>query len=234
MDKFFLGDKAARLIILQRIELISPTLKKIRKLFGRYIFSNLVTRYCLNKNLVGKDYYIAMNNEFIKLEKFINKKEDNLFLSIGGGIGGLESIINKNLSNKTYYFIERNYVSKKVKYGWGGKVNEEAYNNLNEQQKFLQANGMKDSQINIFDFDQDDLPIKKFDVVISLLSLDYHYDFDIYLDYLKKISKPKTKIIFDTIRADYFNQIFKNVEVIDVQQNTIHKSKRILCSEFLT
>jgi len=233
MDKFLLSNKAARLIILQRIELINPTLKKIRKLFGRYIFSNVVTRYFLNKNLVGKDYYTAMNNEFMTFEKFINKKEDQFFLSIGSGVGGLEAIMNNSLYNKTYYFIERNYISKKVKYGWGGKVNDEAYNSLNEQKKFLQTNGMKDSQINIFDFDQDNLPIIKFDVVISLLSLDYHYDFGIYMDYLKKISKPNTKIIFDTIRADYFDNIFKNVEVIDVQQNTVHKSKRILCSQFL-
>jgi hypothetical protein len=30
----------------------------------------------------------------------------------------------------------------------------------------------------VFDFDKDSLPSKKFDVVISLYSLDYHYDFE--------------------------------------------------------
>jgi len=92
---------------------------------------------------------------------------------------------------------------------------------------------MQKTQINIFDYDNDNLPKIEFDLVISLLSLDYHYDFELYIDYLRKVSKTETKIIFDTIRADYFKKVFKNVEVIQTKENTVHKSKRIICSEFL-
>ena len=93
---------------------------------------------------------------------------------------------------------------------------------------------MNESQIKIFDYDNDNLPEKKFDVIISLLSLDYHYDFNIYVEYLKKVSKLNTKIIFDTIRAEHFKKIFKNVEIIRSDTNTVHKSKRIICSQFLS
>ena len=147
-------------------------------------------------------------------------------------MGGLELIINKNFNNNFFSFIEKNYVSKKVKYGWG-KNNNEAYNDLNLQKVFLEENGIDSAKLNIFDFDKDILPDNKFDVVISLLSLDYHYDFNIYKNYLKKISHQNTKIIFDTIRADYFLNIFKNVKVIKNQDKTMHKSKRILCSQFM-
>lgn len=173
-----------------------------------------------------------MSNEFSILENFI-KEKDKLFLSIGGGIGGLELIINQKYDKKKFFFIERNYVSKKIKYGWGGKINSEAYNNLDIQKKFLIMNQMKYDQINIFDYDNGKLPEIKFDVIISLLSLDYHYDFDLYKDYLKKVSSNNTKIIFDTIRADYFEKIFKKVEIIKTDDDTVHKSKRIICSEFL-
>ena len=142
-------------------------------------------------------------------------------------------MINKNFKDKNYYFIERNYISKKVKYGWGGMVNNEAYNDLELQMNFLKINNMDESQINIYDYDKDDLPEMKFDVVVSLYSLDYHYDFNIYFDYLKKVSKPETKIIFDTIRADYFNKIFKNVKIISTNLDTVHKSNRIICSNFI-
>ena len=54
-----------------------------------------------------------------------------------------------------------------------------------------------------------------------------------YKDYLKKVSSNNTKIIFDTIRADYFEKIFKKVEIIKTDDDTVHKSKRIVCSEFL-
>ena len=232
MDYFILPSKAARLIVLQRIELISPLLAKIRKLFGRYIFSSLITKYFLNSKAIGQDYYSIMLNEFLTIKKFINSN-DNHFLSIGGGIGGLELIINQNFKNKKYFFIERNYVSKKVRYGWGGMVNDEAYNNLELQKQFLIKNNMNEDQINIFDYDENKLPEIKFDIIISLLSLDYHYDFNLYHDYLKKVSKINTKIIFDTIRVDYYKKIFKNVEIIKSDTNTVHKSKRIICSEFL-
>ena len=231
MDNFIVSKKAARLIVLQRIELISSSLKKVRKIFGRFIFSSFITKFFLNEKLIGESYHNIMLNEFSTIEKFINK-EDDLFLSIGGGLGGLELIINKKFDNRNYHFIERNFISKKVKYGWGGMTNSEAYNDLNLQKFFLETNGLKNEQINIYDYDKDDLPNIKFDLVISLLSLDYHYDFDIYINYLKKISKPNTKIIFDTIRADHFKSIFKNVEIIKTYDDTVHKSKRIMCSHF--
>ena len=233
MKSFYLPNKAARLVILQRIELISSFLKKIRKLFGRNFFTNIITKYFLNSKQIGIKYYEAMQSEFLTFKEYIDFNEDKHFLSIGGGLGGLELIINENLQNKNYHFIERNFVSKKVVYGWSGKVNNEAYNDLNIQKSFLEINGMKPSQINIFDYDKDKLPDQKFDVIISLLSLDYHYDFEIYIEYLRKISNLNTKIIFDTIRPDYFLKIFKNVKVIALQENTTHKSKRILCSQFL-
>ena len=225
-------NKTARLAVLQRIELASPFLLKIRKLFGRYIFSNIITKYFLNPKLISQEYYKMMQEEFLIIKKFISSN-DNFFLGIGSGIGGLELLINQNFKDKNYYFIERNYVSKKVKYGWGGMANNEAYNDLELQMNFLKINNMNESQINIYDYDKDDLPEIKFDIVISLFSLDYHYDFDLYVEYLKKISKADTKIIFDTIRSDYFKKIFNNVEIIKSDLMNVHKSKRIVCSQFL-
>ena len=35
----------AQLILLQRIELLSPFLKRIRKILGRYFFTNFASKY---------------------------------------------------------------------------------------------------------------------------------------------------------------------------------------------
>ena len=231
MKNFILNRKIARLIVLQRIELIGSVLKKIRKLFGRYIFSNLITKYFINSNIIAKNYYKVMYDEFITIKNHISP-DDKSFLSIGGGLGGLELIINKNFINKDFYFIEKDYVSKKVRYGWD-ESNNEAYNDLNLLRDFLIKNNINPSKINIFDFDKDIFPNIKFDVIISLFSLDYHYDFDIYIDYLRTVAHKNTKIIFDTIRSDYFYKIFKNVSVIKIDHKTVHKSKRIICSDFI-
>ena len=231
MNKFTLDKESARLIVLQRIELLQSFQKKLRKLFGRYIFSNFFLKFFVNTNQIGKKYFYIMKKEYETIEneiKFSNKK----YLSIGGGLGGLELIINMETKNNFFYFIEKNYVSKKVKYGWDDK-NLEAYNNLQLVEKFLTKNGMNINKFKIYNFDTNNFPNEKFDFIISLYSLDYHYDFNIYLEYLKKISNDQTKIIFDTIRADYFKKIFKNVKIIQSVDNTVHKSKRIICSEFI-
>ena len=231
MNKFALDKESARLIVLQRIELLQSFQKKLRKLFGRYIFSNFFLKFFVNTNQIGEKYFYIMKKEYETIEneiKFSNKK----YLSIGGGLGGLELIINMETKNNFFYFIEKNYVSKKVKYGWDDK-NLEAYNNLQLVEKFLIKNGMNINKFKIYDFDTNNFPNEKFDFIISLYSLDYHYDFNIYLEYLKKISNDQTKIIFDTIRADYFKKIFKNVKIIQSVDNTVHKSKRIICSEFI-
>ena len=101
------------------------------------------------------------------------------------------------------------------------------------QKQFLEKNGINKDNFHLFDYDQGEFPIMKFDIITSLFSLDYHYDFNLYIEYLRKVSKNNTKIIFDTIRADYFLKIFKNVEIINTELDTVHRSKRIVCSHFI-
>ena len=228
---FYLKKNEARLIVLQRIELLSSFLKRIRKIFGRYFFSNFITKYFLNTKAIGKDYYIRMEDELRSFEKYINSDDVNI-LSIGGGIGGLELIINKNFSINFFDFIERNFISKKVVYGWSDN-NTEAYNNLTIQKNFLIKNGLPILKFKIYDYDKETLPSKKFDLVISLYSLDYHYDFTIYLEYLKNNTHKDSKIIFDTIRPDYFKNIFNEVVILQNRSKAIHSSKRVMCSNFL-
>ena len=228
---FYVNKKEARLIVLQRIELCSDFLKKIRKLFGRHFFSNFITKFFLNSKTIGKSYYNRMNEEFKIFEKHIDHNDKNV-LSIGGGMGGLEVILNNNCEVNFFDFIERNFVSKKVVYGWSNN-NSEAYNNLNLQTQFLIKNGLSKKKFKVFDFDNDTLPSKKFDLVISLYSLDYHYDFNQYVEYLKRNTHKESKIIFDTVRPDFFKNIFNEVIILDETIKRVPSSKRLLCKNFL-
>ena len=228
---FQLNKQEARLIVLQRIELISNFVKKIRKIFGRYFFSTFISKYFLSTKNIGKAYFEDMHQELESINSTIELYDKNL-LSIGSGLGGLELIINKKFNVKSFTFIERNYVSKKVKYGWDNN-NNEAYNDLTIQRKFLIKNGMESSKFKIFDYDNNQLPKGKYDIIISLFSLDYHYDFNIYLEYLKNNTHNNSKIIFDTIRSDYFKNVFNEVIILKDRTKTIHGSKRVVCSEFL-
>ena len=82
---FQLNKKEARLIILQRIELISNFLKRVRKFFGRYFFSNFISKYFLSTKNVGKVYFEDMHQEFESINSAIEPYNKNL-LSIEEGL----------------------------------------------------------------------------------------------------------------------------------------------------
>ena len=226
MDAFKLNRDIAQLVILQRIELAGPFLKRLRKLFGRRLFSNFFSKYLVNASNIASKYYLLMKNEYKFIENYLSPGQN--ILSVGSGVGGLELLISKKISNTKISFIEKNYISKKIKYGWDDS-NMEAYNSLNLLEKFLLINNIEEKSFRIYDFDKDKLPNEEFDLIISLYSLDFHYNFDLYKSYFKQISNDKTIIIFDTIRPNYFKNIFKEVNILKNDEDTIHKSKRIAC-----
>ena len=229
MESFKLNRELAHLALLQRIELATSIQKKVRKFFGRFLFSKIISKYILNVNKISEDYYKIMHLEYQTIKDFLDTNQN--VLSIGAGIGGLEVIINNNYIGTNFTFIERDFISKKIKYGWDNK-NEEAYNKLDLLENFLISNNIKRTNFNIINFDKSSLPEKKFNLVTSLYSLDFHYDFEIYRSYLSKVSDDNTIIIFDTIRSDFFKDIFEDVSVIKVDNDTLHKSKRIACRKF--
>ena len=219
----------AQLAVLQRIELADKSLMKVRKLFGRYLFSKLFSKYLINEKKVFKNYLRIINNEYQNIEKYLN--DGQKILSIGGGIGGLEALILKNFPNTKIDLIEKNYISDKIRYGWDNK-NQEGYNNLLLTENFFNLNGIDNAKYDIYDYDKKSFPNKNYNLIISLYSLDYHYDFNIYFNYLKSVSNENTKIIFDTIRPDFFYKIFENLSVVKRNELTVHKSKRIVCKKF--
>tara|TARA_B100001093_G_C26475290_1_gene862446 strand:- start:81 stop:782 length:702 start_codon:yes stop_codon:yes gene_type:complete len=229
MGYFNLDRDIARLVLLQRTETATTRLKNLRKIFGRYIFTNFISKYFISPKSISTKYYELMLREMKQLQNYLSF-ENKKILSIGSGMCGLELLINSNLKNNFFSIIEKNYVSKKVKYGWDEK-NDEAYNRIDLLYFFLVNNGMSRKNFEIFDYDNDILPIKNYDYVISLYSLDYHYDFSFYGEYFKKILNDNTKVIFDTIRPDFFKKIFENVEVINNEEKIIHSSKRIICNK---
>ena len=229
MKPFNLNRNLAQLALLQRIELADDKLKKVRKIFGRYLFSKIFSKYLIDVQKISENYMDVMIKELNTINEFVIGKK--FFLSIGAGIGGLELLILRSITNSHISFIEKDYVSNKVKYGWDN-LNREAYNDLNQLNFFLKSNEISKERYKIFDFDKKNFPTNKFDIILSIYSLDYHYDFEIYSDYLKKVMKKESILIFDTIRPEYFKKIFDHVEIIKEDFNTVHKSKRIACSMF--
>tara|TARA_E500000178_G_scaffold41344_1_gene37061 strand:- start:1334 stop:2026 length:693 start_codon:yes stop_codon:yes gene_type:complete len=230
MEILNLDRNMAQLALLQRIELASPFLKRLRKILGRFLFSKFISKYLINLKKISEDYSVLMKEELSTISKFL--KQNQNILSIGGGIGGLEVAIMKKFNQSNITLIEKDYISKKIKYGWDDK-NSEGYNNLSLMENLFSDNGISNSRYKIIDYNKKTFPEDNFDLVISLYSLDYHYDFNIYSNYLKQSSNENTIIIFDTIRFEYFKKIFEKIEIIQTNDDTVHKSKRVACKNFL-
>ena len=219
----------AQLVLLQRIELANPFLLKLRKIFGRYFFSKIFSKYFINTKEISKNYTKLIEKELLNISSYL--RQDQKILSIGSGLGGLEIAIMKKFNRTSVTLIEKDYVSDKIKYGWDIE-NKEGYNDLSLLKDLITMNNISKDQFNIINYEEGNFPTKKYNLVISFYSLDYHYDFQIYSDYLKKVMKKESILIFDTIRPEYFKKIFENVETIKEDFNTVHKSKRIVCRNF--
>lgn len=225
---FNTNNSMARIIAFQRNELLTKLQSRIRKIFGRFLFTSLFSRF-LNKDHIASKYYKISVKEYIFLKKFINTKCNNI-LSIGGGLGGVESLVLSNFQKIKLDLIDRNFVSKKIKYHFNPK---EAYNSSSLTEKFISNNSNNYKNFKFFDFDKKIFPKKKYDIIFSFFSLDYHYDFNVYKKFLIKSSNKKTLFIFDTIRPSYFKKIFKYIKIINNNKSNIHRSKRLVCREIM-
>ena len=134
MEPIKFNREIAHLALLQRIELADLFLKKIRKRLGRYLFSNVFSKFFINPEKLSKKYYELFLSEYNSLKNFF--KDNQNILTIGGGIGGLELLIMKNFKKTKIDLIEKNYISNKIKYGWDND-NVEAYNKLSTIEDFL-------------------------------------------------------------------------------------------------
>ena len=228
-----INKKHQKLILLQRTNLISEKQRIIRKKFGRFLFTNFFVNFFNSQ----KEIENKINDEFLKefnsIKKYLPKSSKNI-LDIGCGLGVINIFLNEYYSKKSNFtLIDKNYVDKKVVYGF--KNNSESYNKLEITKDFLILNGFKTKQFQLVNADQNFVTKKKYELIISLLSMGYHYPIENYIDIIKKVSTKNTKVIFDLSMEynelnkvkKYFNTIVIIKNYNEVKQNYL----RLLCSE---
>ena len=103
-----LNRKMAQLALLQRIELANPLLIKLRKIFGRHLFSKIFSKYFISVKEISKNYSARMEKELLTILPFL--RQGQKILSIGSGLGGLEIGILKKFNETDVTFLEKNYI----------------------------------------------------------------------------------------------------------------------------
>ncbi len=235
MEKINIKYKHKRYFLLQRNNYLSPFQKKIRKLFGRFLFTNFFIFFFNSTSRINSKLDKESKIEFNELINFLPSKIYNV-VDIGSGLGIINIFLEKHFTNKiNFTLIDKNRIEKKVTYGFCNEG--EFYNNFSLTADFLKNHGINMNQIKLIDSDDINIINNKFDLVISLLSMGYHYPINQYLSFLKKNTHKNTIFIFDVSfeneEINKISQLFKIVEIVKKSKEVRHNYVRVCCRELL-
>ncbi len=221
-----------KLILLQRNEVQSFIQKKLRKFFGRFLFTNFFVYFFNPPKEISKNISKIILSEFNEIIPHLPKESKNI-LDIGSGLGIIDLFLNNYYAEEAHFtLLDKNNIEKKIKYGFSD--NYEAYNLLKTTERFLSNNGLKKEKIKLINADYVSNLDKEYDLIISLISMGYHYPLNKYLNILKKNSHSETVFIFDI--ADEHNdinslkEIFQDVIILK-KINKKHKQTRLICKK---
>tara|TARA_Y100001935_G_scaffold246475_1_gene241190 strand:+ start:81 stop:785 length:705 start_codon:yes stop_codon:yes gene_type:complete len=223
-----------KLLLLQRNEFLSSSQIKLRKLFGRSLFTNFFINYFQDINLEQKVFY-KIKEEFEILKKYLPRNVKNV-MDIGCGIGLIDIFLNNYFTDcQKFYLLDKNNIDSKIVYGFSD--NYESYSITNVTKNFLINNNIQEHKLNLIDVDKNfSIKPNSIDLCISLVSMGYHYPFSQYLDTIKKVSNNNTVFIFD-IATEYqdisfLKNIFGDIKIIE-ESDLKHPRTRVACYEII-
>ena len=227
-----LNRKSKKLLLLQRNELLTDRQIKLRKKFGRFIFTNFFINYFQNKTLEQNSENLFLR-EVETFKKYLPKSVKNI-MDIGCGLGIIDIYLNRIFNNPKFFLLDKNRIDKKIKYGFSD--NYESYNDLSETKNILIDNQINLNQINLVDVEKDVIIEDQINLVISLKSMGYHYPFELYLKLFNRCCSKNTLFIFDLSKT-YFDQnklkkYFEKIKII-YEEDSVHPLKRVLCEGFV-
>ena len=100
-----LNQKAKKLLLLQRNELLSKKQEWTRKKFGRFLFTNFFINFFQNKNLTQKTEDLFLK-EIKTFKNFLPKSATNI-MDIGCGLGIININLNKIYKNDFNFLLDK-------------------------------------------------------------------------------------------------------------------------------
>ena len=176
---------------------------------------------------VDPDFYLKMSkSEYKAIRAYIERP--NKILELGCGLGRMSIFLNHKLTGYNPHFIlaDVSKESSNTKYGWNPKGS--YYNDLELTADFAKQHGL--DNFVTFDLLSDDLSsLKDVDLVMSFLSVGFHYPIDQYLKTLLDITSNNCTMIFGVRKGKYntsdYLKYFKNIYI---EKNSVRSKEDIL------
>lgn len=164
----------------------------------------------------NKSYYLKISmHEYEQIKDYIGMP--NNILELGCGLGRFSIFLNSKLNHNPKFFLaDFSKVSKNIKYGWNPKNS--SYNNLSFTRDFCLDNGM--NNFDLINLGENSIgSLKNIDLIMSFLSVGFHYPIEDYFDDFKLISNENTVFIFGTRDGVYdftrLSSMFEDVIILD-------------------
>jgi hypothetical protein len=212
----------AVLIQLQRTDIQkkfkSPLIIRIDKVLGGVLSLSRVLTQGLNTTRVINSYIQANKINVFDINTQISKlgfsKNDSFVIAdIGSGIGGYHKEWLRNFPNSAALLIDQTKFSfTSLIYGHG--KSERYYNNLTLAKKFLlQGGSVTPKQIHLMDTRNHDGEFGDCEIVISFISLGFHYPLDTYWDRIWSSSKVQILLLDIRINSQSENFLLEKLNL---------------------
>lgn len=164
---------------------------------------------------VDPDFYLKMSqSEYAAIKKHVGSPKR--VLELGCGLGRMSIFLNHKLKDSTEFILaDVSEESDKIRYGWDPK--ESYYNSLDLTAKFSEIHGL--TNYRTFNLLSEDLrSLADIDLVMSFLSVGFHYPIDQYFAKLLDITSDDCTMIFGvrqgTCDLEKYKKFFKEVHSV--------------------
>ena len=166
----------------------------------------------------------AANKEALGILELLHHKQISLananVLSIGCGNGLIELLLFHIAKDKKQQISELTLIdaedSSSIKgFGYGDEA--ASYASLSDTVHFLKQNGV-DSKMNSYNPYKESIPLKRYNLIYSILAMGFHFPINYYLAYICKNIEHNGIIIFDCRKGtneENLHQLFKKFTLID-------------------
>jgi len=203
------NNKAIPFILLQRTELFKST--GILSYLSNKFHSRVLLESFMRKNEIKKDYIKIIFNEYLSIREYLPKNTETV-LDIGCGVALLDLFLFRHylcLNKKIRLFLmDKSRTDSKIFYGYKRKAS--YYNSLSESRVMLEVNGVPEENIVLVESNNEtNFDVIKPDLVISLLSMGFHYPLDTYIKKIASNISHDGHLIVDIRKNTNGKQIIK-------------------------
>jgi len=175
-------------------------------------------RTTLNLEDLKDSFSESIQDDFDGIKSFL-PESCSAILDIGCGVAGINVPLSQFYEDPVHItLLDKTHTEEEVKYGY--KTTSEFYNSLEVAKTLLMDNNIEEKNITLLNA-QDDHQITSdgpFDIIISLLSMGFHYPVTTYLDRILETLSPNGVLILDirknTNDLAIIKQHFNKVEMI--------------------